>query len=89
MSTETRKIGERGQVTIPKELREKFGLHGGDEVLVREEDGKIVIENKTVEERMAEGYRKRAAQTREIAAEMNGVSAEADELLGDAPEWEK
>ncbi|WP_318570595.1 AbrB/MazE/SpoVT family DNA-binding domain-containing protein [Salinigranum marinum] len=27
--SEERKVGERGQVIIPKELREKFDIHGG------------------------------------------------------------
>ena len=38
--SEQRKVGERGQVTLPKELREKLNIQGGDEVLVHEEDGK-------------------------------------------------
>lgn len=28
------KIGEKGQFVIPKEAREMFGLHPGDEILV-------------------------------------------------------
>ena len=28
------KIGEKGQFVIPKEAREIFGLHPGDEILV-------------------------------------------------------
>ncbi|MFW5924299.1 MAG: AbrB/MazE/SpoVT family DNA-binding domain-containing protein [archaeon] len=87
MGTETRKVGHRGQITIPKELRERFGIHGGDEVLVHEESGKIVIEKSTMEERLAEGYRRRGRVNREIEAEMAGVSSEADDRLGDAPEW--
>lgn len=82
-----RKVGERGQVTLPKELREKLGIQGGDEVLVREEDGKITIEKPTTREQLAEGYRRRAAEAKSLAAEMEGVSREADEYLGDIPEW--
>jgi AbrB family looped-hinge helix DNA binding protein len=87
MGTESRKVGQRGQVTIPKELRERFGIHGGDEVLVREEGGKIVIEKSDVDERLAEGYRRRGAVSRDLEAEMAGVSSEADDGLGEAPEW--
>lgn len=37
---ETTRITRKGQVTIPKELREEFGLEEGDEVLwQRAEDG--------------------------------------------------
>ena len=38
------KIGERGQVTIPKEIRERFGLRPDVEVDFRVVDGTIVIE---------------------------------------------
>lgn len=82
-----RKVGERGQVTLPKELREKLDIHGGDEVLVHEEDGKITIEKPLSREEVAEGYRRRAAESEALAEEMDSVSREADEYLGDAPEW--
>jgi AbrB family looped-hinge helix DNA binding protein len=84
---ERRKVGQRGQVTIPKELRERFGITGGDEVVIREEAGKLVIERQVTREELAEGYRKRANRTRELADELAGISTEADEHLGDAPEW--
>jgi len=74
-------------VTIPKALRERFGIKGGDDVLIHEEAGKIVIERPVSREELAEGYRKRAQRTSELADELAGVSAEANEHLGDAPEW--
>ncbi len=37
------KIGERGQVTIPKEIREKFGLGPDTEVEFRIVGGSIVL----------------------------------------------
>jgi AbrB family looped-hinge helix DNA binding protein len=37
------KIGERGQVTIPKEIREKFGLHTDTEVEFRIVKGAILL----------------------------------------------
>lgn len=82
-----RKVGERGQVTLPKELREKLNIRGGDEVLVHEEDGKITIEKPVSREELAEGYRQYAAKSESLAAEMADVSREADEYLGDVPEW--
>ncbi|ELZ31356.1 AbrB family transcriptional regulator [Halogeometricum pallidum JCM 14848] len=84
---ERRKIGKRGQVTIPKELRERFGLKGGDDVVIHEEGGKLVIERSVTREELAEGYRQRAQRTRELTDELEGVSTEANEQLGDAPEW--
>lgn len=82
-----RTVGERGQVTIPKELRERFGIEGGDEVEIHEEDGKLVIERPVTRADLAEGYRERAARSRALAEELETVSREADEHLGDVPEW--
>jgi len=84
---EKRTVGKRGQVTLPKELREEFGLHGGDEVMIRKESGKIVIETPFSREDLAEGYRRRADHHRSLADELTGVSQEADDDLGDVPEW--
>jgi len=38
------RVSEKGQATIPKELRERFGIETPGRVYVREEDGKIVVE---------------------------------------------
>ena len=49
MSSTTRdpsvvRVSGKGQATIPKELREKFGIEAPGEVFVYEADGRIVIE---------------------------------------------
>lgn len=87
--TEKRTVGERGQVTLPKRLREAFGIQGGDEVTVYEEDGKIVIEKPVSRAELAEGYRRRHDQHRKLATEMEDVSREATSQLGEDPEWEE
>lgn len=84
---ERRKIGERSQVTIPKELRERFGLVGGDDVVIREEAGQLVIERAVTREELAEGYRRRAQRTGELAEQLEGISTEANDHLGDSPDW--
>lgn len=84
---EHRRVGARGQVTIPQALRDEFGIRGGDEVVIREEDGKLVIERSVSREDMIEGYRKRAGRSRKLVDEMEKVSAEADDHLGDSPDW--
>ena len=85
---EKRRVGDRGQITLPKELREEFDIGGGDEVEIRKEAGKIIIEKPISREDLAAGYRARTDHLRELHNEMDGVSQEADEYLGDAPEWE-
>lgn len=84
---EKRTVGERGQVTIPKSLRERFGIRGGDEVVVREEAGTVVIEPSVSRAELAEGYRQAAQRARELTEELEGTSADADATLGDAPTW--
>ncbi|HUG94870.1 MAG TPA: AbrB/MazE/SpoVT family DNA-binding domain-containing protein [Pleomorphomonadaceae bacterium] len=38
------RVGDRGQITIEKGIREELGIYAGDEAVQRVEDGKIVIE---------------------------------------------
>lgn len=85
MQERTRKVGERGQVTIPKDLRDRRGIEGGDEVVFIDAGSQIVIQPPEDEDRLAEGYRKRADRSEQLAAEMEDVSSEANDHLGDAP----
>lgn len=38
------RVGERGQITLEKGIREELGIYAGDEAIQRIEDGRIVIE---------------------------------------------
>jgi AbrB family looped-hinge helix DNA binding protein len=87
MTEHKRKVGDRGQVTIPKELRDRRGIKGGDEVEFVEVNDEIILKPPTDKERLAEGYRKRAERSRELAEETEEASAEATGHLGDAPGW--
>lgn len=40
----TSRVGERGQVTIEKGIREELGVSAGDQAIQRIEDGRVVIE---------------------------------------------
>src|SRR5688500_6094735 len=42
--TVTSRVGERGQITIEKSIREQLMIYAGDETVQRIEDGRIVIE---------------------------------------------
>jgi AbrB family looped-hinge helix DNA binding protein len=46
MSKSTR-VTEKGQATIPKELREKYDLKPGDEVVWKETEDGIVVKKRT------------------------------------------
>lgn len=38
------RVGERGQITIEKSIREELSIYAGDETIQRVEDGRIVID---------------------------------------------
>jgi AbrB family looped-hinge helix DNA binding protein len=38
------RVGERGQITIEKAIREELGIYAGDEAVQRIENGRIVVE---------------------------------------------
>ncbi len=44
MEIKTIKVSEKGQIAIPKLIRKKIGLDKGDELLLLEVDGKIMLE---------------------------------------------
>ena len=57
------KVSEKGQVTIPKEYREVFGLKPGDEVEFGVEDGNLVVKRKETEFDDYAGYLGEADET--------------------------
>jgi AbrB family looped-hinge helix DNA binding protein len=50
------KVSEKGQVTIPKEYRDKFGLKSGDEVEFSIENDNLVVKRKETEFKDYAGY---------------------------------
>ena len=44
MEIKTIKVSETGQIAIPRIIRKKMGLDKGDELLLFEVDGKIMLE---------------------------------------------
>ena len=44
------RVGPKGQIVIPKIIREKLGIEVGNSLLVDEKNGKIVIEKSDMEE---------------------------------------
>jgi len=80
-------VGERGQITIPKAIRELEGMKPGEEVIVKIENDRIVVEKKMSkkkkEELMKEFYIKYADLNEKIAEEWKHASKEADRLLDD------
>lgn len=85
----TRRVGDRGQVTIPKEIRNQQGISGGDTVEVAVEHGTIVIRKPLSREDLAAAYQRTAERDRRLAREWEYTSVEADQYLGESPTWEE
>ena len=88
---ETTRITRKGQVTIPKSLREEFGLEEGDEVVwLKDEDG-IRVQKATgksargmlVPEGTSSEKREEIAQELEERVRTHRFAVE-DEILGDS-----
>ncbi len=71
-----RKIGERGQVTIPKEIREEEGIKGGDKVVIEDKNGDITIKKKDISQKLEEGYKEMSERDRSVAEELLEVTEE-------------
>jgi antitoxin PrlF len=70
----TTQLGSRGQVTLPADLRKAMGLRPGDTLVVRLEDGRLVLEPAVVvpvelysDERVEEFARAAEMSVEEIA----------------------
>ena len=49
-------VSEKGQVTIPKRLRDRFGIRPGDVLDVTEEGGRLVVRKTTAHDPFDELY---------------------------------
>ena len=48
MKRDLAKVTSKGQITIPKEIREKLGLKTGDKILFIEDSGRIYLMNSSM-----------------------------------------
>lgn len=68
------RVTERGQVTIPKELRERLGIRPGQVLEVREEAGRVVMAKVVAEDPLQRvtGILKLDRTTDELIEELRG-----------------
>lgn len=38
------KISKKGQIVVPKEIRDKLGIHSGDVILFKTRDNEVILE---------------------------------------------
>lgn len=82
------RVSKKGQATIPKDLRERFGIETPGKVLIHEEGGKIVVEPLPSVEEMqgvhAGRYEKSEVleHLRDMNEEDKQLERERDERLG-------
>ena len=55
MDIKNSKISTKGQLTIPKEFRDKLNLHSGDEVILYIKDDRIIVKSKVAHLGMLRG----------------------------------
>ena len=46
------KLSKKGQIVIPKEIREKFGIRAGDAVIFKIQGDKVILEK--IQEKMSD-----------------------------------
>ncbi len=87
-------IGERGQITLPKNIRTIKGLKNKDRVLIKIENEKIIVEKmqstqtqtqskEEIEVLMKEYYIKYGKENEKEVREWDSASKEANEMIDD------
>ncbi|GIW60646.1 MAG: hypothetical protein KatS3mg087_1712 [Patescibacteria group bacterium] len=68
------RVTKKGQVTIPKDIREKLGIKPGSSVRFRIMEGKCIVEKEVKESKIDKwvGYLKSKKRTDEVIKELRG-----------------
>jgi antitoxin PrlF len=72
------KVSSKGQIVIPREVRKKLGVNGGEKLLVLTRDGDILL-RKTKNTSVEDIAKKIGKVTREDPVEIDRIVAEAVE----------
>ncbi|HSZ70965.1 MAG TPA: AbrB/MazE/SpoVT family DNA-binding domain-containing protein [Solirubrobacteraceae bacterium] len=49
-------VSEKGQITVPKPLRERLGIRAGDQLDLSEEDGRLILKKAITSDQVAAAY---------------------------------
>lgn len=80
-------VGQRGQITIPKEIRDKIKLKEKDKLLVTLKANNLIVKkvipDKKINDLMVEGYKKMANTDKETVSDFENIDLEANDYIGD------
>jgi AbrB family looped-hinge helix DNA binding protein len=81
------KVGERGQITIPKIIRDSANIKYNDKLIVRIDNNQILIEKTTPKEDknklLEKGYKEMAKEDLKTLKAFKNVDKEANKYVGD------
>jgi AbrB family looped-hinge helix DNA binding protein len=70
-------LGRQGRIVIPASLRQSLKLETGDKLIIREEEGRIILEKQnTIKQRLKNRYAK-LPKNRSLANELIGERRKA------------
>ncbi|MFA5358135.1 MAG: AbrB/MazE/SpoVT family DNA-binding domain-containing protein [archaeon] len=80
-------VGERGQITLPKVIRQINGIKSKDKLVVKMENQKMVVEKlqnkQEIEKSLKEYHSKYAKRDLEICEDWKQIDKETDAMLDD------
>lgn len=78
--TDLVKVSPRGQVVIPKDLRDLLGLKGGDRLLARA-DGDVIMLKKVEIPELQEGWERIFRQSEKLAKEKGIGEVDVERII--------
>jgi mRNA interferase MazF len=80
-------VGQRVQITIPKEIRKKLNIKEEDKLLVTVKLNEIIVKkvvsDKKIKELMAKGYKMMTKIDQETIDDFKYIDSEANNFIGD------
>jgi AbrB family looped-hinge helix DNA binding protein len=80
-------VGQRGQITIPKEIRKKLNIKEKDKLFVTIQSNKFVVKkvlsDNDINKLMAQGYKKMYAIDKETINDFKHVDSDANDYIGE------
>jgi AbrB family looped-hinge helix DNA binding protein len=84
-------VGERGQITIPKEIRKKEKLNKKDKLYVKLDNGEIllkrIVSKKETESLLKEYYQKHSVRNLKVNSEFKKIDAKESKWLDENFPW--